>query len=160
MPTKTLMPEPNPPSYSPRDRLKEALESRRLNLTGISHKTYVRKLIKPPFLACHIEYAMQGGSVSAARAANPYLFPPSSPRSPRFTELLLYRDEIIGTDEVASQADFDEAHWTLEHVLGWIAHRNPRRFREIAPIDSLDPSTHSSTQRDMQYAFDFRGSGS
>ena len=57
---------------------------------------------------------------------------------------------MLGADEVASQADFDEPHWTLEHVLGWIARRNPRRFRLIAPID---PALSSEWQ--MTYTFDF-----
>jgi hypothetical protein len=58
---------------------------------------------------------------------------------------------VIGADEIASQADFDEPHWTFEHVLGWIAHRNPRRFRPITPIE---PEL-SSERWTMAYTFDF-----
>jgi hypothetical protein len=79
-------------------------------------------------------------------------FAPEKARTPAFSELRVYRDEVLAANEVASQADFDEPHWTLEHVLGWIAYRNARRFRLIAPFD---PSPLSEWK--MAYPLDFLG---
>jgi hypothetical protein len=90
-----------------------------------------------------------------ARPTGPFYFVPEAPGTPEFTDLLVYREDVIGADEVASQADFDEPHWTLEHVLGWIAHRNPRRFRLIAPVDAASSSETSADDWKMTYAFDF-----
>jgi len=97
-----------------------------------------------------IEYLMRRRIISGPRPKGPFYFVPEKPGTPEFTDLHVYRDEVLGADEVASQADFDEPHWTLEHVLGWIAHRNPRRFRLIAPIDPA-----LSSEWKMTYTFDF-----
>jgi len=142
----------NPQYHSPVYRLEAALESQQLNLTGISFHQHTRLPIRPPHLAGHIEYAMKGGEVSGPRT---FLFVDGRPGTSRFTDLHVYRNEVISADEVASQAVFDEPHWTFEHVLGWIAHRDPRRFRLIAPIDSASPSESPRDDWKMTYAFDF-----
>jgi hypothetical protein len=140
------LPKSNP-HCSPLSRL----EAASINLTGISFRDRLRWPIKPPHLKDRIEYLMRRRIVSGPRPTGV----PEAPGTPEFTDLLVYREDVIGADEVASQADFDEPHWTLEHVLGWIAHRNPRRFRLIAPIDAASSSETPADDWKMTYVFDF-----
>ena len=150
--SKEPLPKSNP-HCSPRSRFQTALESEKINLTGIYFKDHLRRPIKTPHLKDQIEYLMRRRKISGPRPLGPFYLVPDKPGTPEFTDLLVYRDEVLGADEVASQADFDEPHWTLEHVLGWIAHKNPRRFRPIAPFDPALSSEQSAWR--MTYTFDF-----
>lgn len=150
--SKEPLPKSNP-HCSPRSRFQTALESEKINLTGIYFKDHLRRPIKSPHLKDQIEYLMRRPKISGPRPMGPFYLVPDKPGTREFTDLLVYRDEVLGADEVASQADFDEPHWTLEHVLGWIAHRNPRRFRPIAPLDPALSSKQSASR--MTYTFDF-----
>jgi hypothetical protein len=120
---------------SPLSRLQTAIETEKINLTGVYLKDHLRQPIKPPHLKDQIEYLMRGRTLPGLHELGPLYFVPEKTGSPAFSDLRVYRDEVLAADEVASQADFDEPHWTLEHVLGWIAYRNPRRFRLIAPFE-------------------------
>jgi hypothetical protein len=132
---------------SPLSRLQTAIESQKINLTGVYLRDRLRQPIKPPHLKDQIEYLMRSGG---RYLLGPLYFAPEKTATPAFSELRVYRDEVLAADEVASQADFDDPHWTLEHVLGWIAYRNPRRFRLIAPFDPSPLSEWS-----MPYTLDF-----
>jgi hypothetical protein len=135
---------------SPLSRLQTAIESEKINLTGVYLKDHLRQPIKPPHLKDQIEYLMRGRTFRGLHRLGPFYFVPEKTGTPAFSELRVYRDEVLAADEVASQADFDEPHWTLEYVLGWIAYRNPRRFRLIAPHD---PPLLAEWQ--MTYTLDF-----
>ena len=150
--SKEPLPKSNP-HCSPRSRFQTALESEKINLIGNYFKDHLRRPIKTPRLKDQIEYLLRRRKISGPRPMGPFYLVPDKPGTPEFTDLLVYRDEVLGADEVASQADFDEPHWTLEHVLGWIAHRNPRRFRPIAPLDPALSSEQSAWR--MTYTFDF-----
>jgi hypothetical protein len=135
---------------SPLSRLQTAIETEKINLTGIDLKDHLRQPIKPPHLKAQVEYLMSRRNFTGPHQLGPLCFVPEKTGTPAFSELRVYRDEVLAADEVASQADFDEPHWTLEHVLGCIAYRNPRRFRLIAPFD---PPLLSEWK--MTYPFDF-----
>jgi hypothetical protein len=150
--SKEPLPKSNP-HCSPRSRFQTALESEKINLIGNYFKDHIRRPIKTPRLKDQIEYLFRRRKLSGPRPMGPFYLVPDKPGTPEFTDLLVYRDEVLGADEVASQADFDEPHWTLEHVLGWIAHKNPRRFRPIAPFDPGLSSEQSAWT--MTYTFDF-----
>ena len=150
--SKEPLPKSNP-HCSPRSRFQTALESEKINLIGNYFKDHLRRPIKTPRLKDQIEYLLRRRKISGPRPMGPFYLVPDKPGTPEFTDLLVYRDEVLGADEVASQADFDEPHWTLEHVLGWIAHKNPRRFRPIAPLDPALSSEQSAWR--MTYTFDF-----
>jgi hypothetical protein len=146
--------EPLPKSNlycSPRSRFQTALETEKINLTGIYFRDHLRRPIKSPRLKDQIEYLFRRRKMFRPDPKGPYYPVREKPGTPEFTDLHVYRDEVIGADEIASQADFDEPHWTLEHVLGWIAHRNPRRFRLVAPIEL----ELSSKEWKMAYTSDF-----
>jgi hypothetical protein len=136
--------------HSPRARFENAITSGKLNVTGSAVHNLARTSIKSPFLEAHFEYVMQSRNGSDPLAKGCYLY------APRFTELHVYRNEVISVDEAYSQAEFDLTIWTTEHVLGWIAYRDPRRMRPIMRTGPSDTMTSPSNPLRTIYPFDFK----
>jgi hypothetical protein len=118
---------------SPRQRFSAALASESLNATGLltMGKEQKRTSVPAEFLRLYFRYLSRGATLSEDYKRDLALV--SRKTLPlRYEHILVERDAVIAADEAASRQEFDAQEWLIEHALGWIAYRNPNRFRLLA----------------------------
>ena len=99
-------------------------------------KEQKRTSVPAEFLRPYFRYLSRGATLSEDYKRDLALVasrntPRLRPRL-RYEHVLVERDAVIAADEAASRQEFDAPEWLIEHALGWIAYRNPNRFRLLA----------------------------
>jgi hypothetical protein len=137
----------------PRQTLSSALSRRSVGATGIlwNDKSKARAAVPRTFLHAYYRYLARGAKLTDDDKENSaFVVSTDNPRL-LYENICVERSKVIAADEKASAKEFQRPEWLTEHVLGWIAYRNPKRFRPLARDMELRRNVGYPT-----YPFDFR----